>query len=103
MSGTFQGDFVMGHSTYKVPDGKMLKIHLSLLDNKIKNITIMGDFFLHPEETLINLEENLKGLKPEYELLTNTIQHVLDKNDALLIGAEAKHIAKAIMIATKET
>lgn len=98
MNGTSRGD-VMGQSTYKVPGGKMLKIQLLLSEGKIKEITIMGDFFLHPEETVLALEEQLVGLKPDRTILTESIQKVLDKKNALLIGAEAKDIAEAIMMA----
>jgi lipoate-protein ligase A len=89
----------MGQSTFKVPGGKMLKIQLSVSDGKISQVTIMGDFFLHPEETVLAIEEKLKGLKPEREALTVVIQKVLDENSALLIGAEAKDIAEAIFLA----
>jgi len=98
MNGTFRGD-IMGHSTYKVPNGKMLKIHLSMSKEKILHITIMGDFFLHPEETIVALEERLKGVKLEPKTLTTIIQDVLDENNALLIGAKAEDIAKAIELA----
>ena len=89
----------MGQSTYKVPGGKMLKIQLSLSNEKIDYVTIMGDFFLHPEETVLKLEEKLKGIKPDREILTEVIQNVLDENNALLIGAEAKDISEAILLA----
>ena len=89
----------MGQSTYKVPGGKMLKIQLSVSDEKISQVTIMGDFFLHPEETVLKIEEKLMGLKPEREVLTEEIQKVLDEDNALLIGAEAKDIAEAIILA----
>ena len=89
----------MGQSTYKVPGGKMLKIQLSMSGEIIDKITIMGDFFLHPEETVLILEDKLKGLKPDRDILIKTIQDVLEKNSALLIGAEAKDIAEAIIMA----
>lgn len=89
----------MGQSTYKVPGGKMLKIQLSVSEGKISQVTIMGDFFLHPEETVLALEEKLKGMVPKRDVLTKTIQKVLEENEALLIGAEAKDIAEAIVLA----
>ena len=89
----------MGQSTYKVPGGKMLKIQLLLSDEKIKQVTIMGDFFLHPEETVLTLEKKLQGLQLDPIVLTEAIQKVLDENNALLIGAKASDIAKAIEMA----
>jgi lipoate-protein ligase A len=98
MNGIFRGD-VMGQSTYKVPGGKMLKIQLQISEEKIKQVTIMGDFFLHPEETVLTLERKLQGLKPDPIILTEAIQKVLDENNALLIGAKPEDIAKAIEMA----
>ena len=51
----------MKKSVYKVPGGKLLKISLEPEDNRIKSIRIMGDFFLHPEESITELEDGLKG------------------------------------------
>jgi lipoate-protein ligase A len=99
MNGIFRGE-IMGQSTYKVPGGKMLKIQLSVSGEKIKHVTIMGDFFLHPEETILNLEDKLKGLKLDRDILINTIHSVLAANDALLIGAKPKDIVEAILMAT---
>jgi hypothetical protein len=47
----------MGDSIYKVPGGKLLKIKLTPSEGRIRAIVIKGDFFLHPEETLIALED----------------------------------------------
>ena len=99
MIGISRGDD-MGQSTYKVPGGKMLKIKLALSGGKIENVVIMGDFFLHPEETVLALEEKLKGKEPEYNTLVEIIRDVLENNQALLIGAKAEDIAKAIEMAS---
>ena len=37
---------------YKVPKGKLVRVHLRINDNKIQNIKLTGDFFLHPEESI---------------------------------------------------
>ena len=37
-------------SVYKIPEGKLVKIGLETVDDKIKKIKITGDFFLYPEE-----------------------------------------------------
>jgi lipoate-protein ligase A len=77
----------------------MLKIQLEVSGDKIQHVIIMGDFFLHPEETVQVLEEKLRGVKVKQEILSKAIQDVLDENDALLIGAKAADIAKAIEMA----
>ncbi len=81
---------------YKVPNGKLLKIKLVTEFDKIKSITILGDFFLHPESTIDNLERALEGCKINVTILTETIENVLEHSNATLIGAQASDIAIAI-------
>jgi lipoate-protein ligase A len=81
---------------YKIPGGKMLKIKVNLEGKVIQSIAILGDFFLHPESTLDEIEERVVGCTVSIELVTSEIQKVLDKNDAVLIGASALDIARAI-------
>jgi hypothetical protein len=46
----------------KVLNGKLIRIVSEFDKNKLKNIKICGDFFIHPEETIVFLEEEiLKG------------------------------------------
>lgn len=81
---------------YKVQGGKMLRIRLDLDANTIKSITILGDFFLHPESVIELIEEQLNGCRVDVEHITKEIQSVLEKNKAILIGASASDIANAI-------
>lgn len=81
---------------YKVPDGKMLKIKLDIEGESIKSIIILGDFFLHPESTIEQIEANLVGCKIDMETITARIQEVLDNSNSTLLGAKADDIAKAI-------
>ena len=89
----------MRKSTYKVPDGKMLKIRLTVSGDRIDTVTIMGDFFLHPEETVLELEENLKGHEINVEKLSDTIAQFLTAKQAVLIGAKPQDVAQAILMA----
>ena len=56
---------------------------------------ILGDFFLHPEETLRKVEDSLVGFTADEELIEKAIDQAL--TDATLIGATAADIAKIIM------
>ncbi len=89
----------MGNSIYKVPGGKLLKIKLTPSEGRILAIVIKGDFFLHPEETLVALEEFLAGKELDEITLAADIQNFLDEADASLVGAGAADIAKAILMA----
>ncbi len=89
----------MKKSTYKVPGGKLLKISLEENNGVIQRIQIMGDFFLHPEESIVELEEILVGAELNQNKLSETIQSFLDNPDIILIGASSADIAKAIILA----
>ena len=89
----------MGDSIYKVPGGKLLKIKLTPSGGRILAILIKGDFFLHPEETLVALEEFLAGKELDEVTLAADIQDFLDEANAMLVGAGAADIAKAILMA----
>jgi len=84
-------------AVYKVPNGKLIKIKVQATKQKISQITITGDFFLHPEETLSVIERNLIGCDLEEDTLIKSIQFILEKENAILIGAEAVDFAKAIL------
>ena len=45
----------------KVKGGKLIKCEIEVEGRKIKEIKFTGDFFIHPEEMLEELEENLRG------------------------------------------
>ncbi len=89
----------MGDSIFKVPGGKLLKIKLTPSEDRIRAIVIKGDFFLHPEETLVALEEFLAGKELDEIYLAADIQDFLDEAGAKLVGAGAADIAKAILMA----
>jgi len=92
---------ILEFTSYKIPDGKMVKVRVDVKNDSIQGITILGDFFLHPEDTLVEIEEELVGIVLEEESITNVIQRVLDTNSAVLIGASARDLAKAIMSARR--
>ena len=89
----------MGNSIFKVPGGKLLKVKLTPSEGRILAIVIKGDFFLHPEETLVALEEFLAGKELDEATLAADIQDFLDEADATLVGASAADMAKAISMA----
>ena len=81
---------------YKVPNGKLLKIKLNADDNVINSVTILGDFFLHPESTIEQIEMALIGTEIDIQKITDKIQSVLDRTHSILLGAQPNDIAKAI-------
>ena len=89
----------MRESSYKVPDGKLVKVKLKIACGRIAEVSVLGDFFLHPEEILLKIEESLVGSPHEETEIEITINQILVESDASLIGATAGDIAKSIMMA----
>ncbi|MGM5488425.1 MAG: hypothetical protein ACQESG_05740 [Nanobdellota archaeon] len=78
---------------YKVPNGKLLRIDAEIGET-IQSIRITGDFFIHPESALEDIEGLLAGIRVEdvERVLTDFIQ----ENDVKVIGFGPKDLAEAL-------
>ncbi len=88
---------MIGKSVYKIPEGKLVKISLDFKEEKINFVRITGDFFLHPENGLELIEQELKGTELEKESIIQSIQKTVEKNSLDLFGLNPKGIADAIL------
>jgi lipoate---protein ligase len=61
----------------------------------INSITIAGDFFLHPEESLDELEANLIGTKLEKDIVKQKIEKCLNHSEAF--GFDSESMTDAII------
>ncbi len=63
--------------------GKIVKISMSYNKESqlIHSIKITGDFFIHPEEVIEQLEHGLCGIKLEKQYLKNEIQLILENSE----------------------
>jgi hypothetical protein len=88
------------HNIYK--SKKLIRISLEYdEDSKIINsITITGDFFLYPEETLDELEDNLIGTKLGKEEIKQKIEKCLNRSEAF--GFDSESLTDAILGCLKE-
>jgi lipoate---protein ligase len=88
------------HNIYK--SKKLVKISLEYdEDSKIINsITITGDFFLYPEETLDELEVNLIGTKLGKDEIKQKIEKCLNGSEAF--GFDSESLTDAILGCLKE-
>ncbi|MFW9787910.1 MAG: lipoate protein ligase C-terminal domain-containing protein [Candidatus Thorarchaeota archaeon] len=89
----------MGEASYKIPGGKLVKVKLHTKRGRISSVVILGDFFLHPEETLRAIEVELVGLLADEKAISDLITQKLADAKATLIGATADDMAKTIMMA----
>ncbi len=93
----------MGKAQYKVEGGKLVKVQLCSENGKIDEVKITGDFFLHPEELIEELEKTLEGSEINEGLLTGQIKAFIKKHKAVLLGATPEDFAKCIMMAGEKS
>ncbi|UCD44705.1 MAG: hypothetical protein JSV27_11420 [Candidatus Bathyarchaeota archaeon] len=55
----------MGRAEYKVPGGKLLAAETAALEGRLTSVKVTGDFFMHPETAIEELEEHLTGIPLE--------------------------------------
>ena len=84
----------MKTTTLKVPNGKLLKVFLDVSENKIKEIKITGDFFVHPEEAIEELEKVLVGVG--LEQVESVVTGFFAHNKVEMVGVDKEHIVKSI-------
>ncbi|MDR6556517.1 lipoate-protein ligase A [Arthrobacter pascens] len=50
------------HGEYKVPGGKLVVVDLDVADGTFAGVSVSGDFFLEPDEALLDINAALEGL-----------------------------------------
>ncbi len=90
------------NADYKVPGGKLLRVTLELDEStdpaKIASIVLNGDFFMHPEEAIEELESRLVNVPLVVEALQDVVQAFFD-TDVEVIGADVESIVHVILAA----
>ncbi|NQV08811.1 hypothetical protein HQ529_03090 [Candidatus Woesearchaeota archaeon] len=75
------------YATKKVEGGKLINIEVS--DGDVK---ITGDFFLHPEESISEIEKILEENIDNHYLIIEQIDDFISSNDIQLIGVSSSDI-----------
>ncbi len=86
----------------KVREGKIVKVEVEY-DESIKKLKITGDFFLHPEDVLDEIEKSMSGLKKEasVEAIASEIHAIMAAHDARMIGISPESLAEVVKEALK--
>lgn len=53
------------HAEYKIPNGKLVVVDLTVVDGCLRQVRLSGDFFLEPPEALDQINAALNGLPQE--------------------------------------
>ena len=90
---------MISKTIYKASGGKMIRITLDHTANKIQNIKITGDFFLYPEETIDEMEKELRELPINEERILQRLKDTVRRHKITFVGINEKSLTRAIMIA----
>ncbi len=88
---------MISHIKRKVKEGKVVKVEVEY-DEVIKNVIITGDFFLHPEDILHEIEKSITGsdkTMSEEDIVSN-IQRIITGRDVQMIGISPESIARLV-------
>ncbi|MCX6499843.1 MAG: lipoate--protein ligase family protein, partial [Arthrobacter sp.] len=82
------------HGEYKVPGGKLVVADLEVVDGALAHVSISGDFFLEPDEALLEINRSLTGVAADTGAadLAAAVTAALP-DDAVLFGFSAEAVA----------
>ena len=87
----------MKRAEYKVPGGKLVEAEVNEKEGKITYIKISGDFFMHPETAIEELEKTLCNI-PIVEI-KNQVNRFFNLNSISLFGIKSDDFVKVIKLA----
>jgi len=87
----------MKRAEYKVPGGKLLAAEVQEKGGALSSVKLVGDFFMHPEEAIMGLEEDLKGA-PLGEI-DERVESFFADGDITLYGVAPGDFVKVIKLA----
>ena len=76
----------MGRFEFKVPGGKLIVAETKVERGRLARVKITGDFFMHPEESIEELEGALAGLPADRGSLENAVEVFFRSRSIDLIG-----------------
>lgn len=88
------GDERLGRADLKVMGGKLVSAETVVNAGYLVEVKITGDFFMHPEETIEDLEKELRGI-PVGDL-DRTVAEFFSRRSVELIGASSDDFVKVL-------
>ncbi len=85
------------HGEYKVPGGKLVVVDLDVVDGRLANVRLAGDFFLEPDEALDAIDRALTGLPVETDAtaIARIVREALPEG-AVLLGFSPESVATVV-------
>ena len=87
----------VGKCSLKVPNGKLLKVTVEFHEGRIENVRVTGDFFIHPEESIEELETALKGKAYSRKSVGDAVEIFFARQGLIAFGITSQALTDAIM------
>ena len=85
------------HGEFKTPGGKLVIVDFDVIDGRLRNVKISGDFFLYPEEEFEALTNALDGVDADLDDESFAERIRMDLHpDTTLLGTSPEGIATAV-------
>ncbi len=92
------GDTYIVEGVYKSPGG-LIRVTFEMEDEVIRDILISGDFWLEPRDAIADLENSLKGLRLDKNLLKSALVEVFESKKIRTSGTSPEDFVNAILTA----
>jgi len=86
----------MKRAEYKVPGGKLLVADTEVKEGVLTTVKVMGDFFMHPEEAIKDLEDALTG--KDASKIDEIVEEFFGGKDIILFGVSEKDFAHVLKL-----
>jgi len=85
------------HGEYKAPGGKLVVVDLDIVDGKIADFRLAGDFFLEPDSALESINAAVNGLPEDSDAarIAHVVRQALPE-EANLLGFSPESVAVAV-------
>ena len=88
--------------TIKEAGGKLIKVEVEAIDDRIESVQIKGDFFVYPEDTIELIEKALLRSMVEKNAIDEKIEKIIKENDSRFFGIKPETITEAIIGAVRD-
>lgn len=84
----------VGFASYKVKGGKLIQCEVTYHADNIKSVKYSGDFFMHPEDAIEDLENKLKNI--HIKEIEKTIIEFFAMRNIELFGVSPEDFVKIV-------
>lgn len=90
-------------ATRKVPGGKLLRVKCDVVNGVLSGVSLTGDFFMHPEDGVSELENALNGMSNEAPVgeYVSKLNDLVHERGFELVGFSVSDVAETLVEAVR--